>query len=893
MKLSKEMLRSLVLEEVENVIQEATTEEIGHLDDVLEIPKSDLPFQNIFGDRYRILGSFRSDSPSSPFSQLETFLNRTGWEFNKDDISQVVKNFKSLYIGNPDDGIQSRTKEMTFSVVKFFLELEKYLNGLPGVMKEYVALSKEIEAYGRETLGHKGRGFKREFFKDKKFLSMSRKKLSLSAAIGKFIPGDNAVMRVFSDMGRIDWSSDEAMMKGVEDFFKLSSLKRQSKVQQKWLVGEKGTGKKNYEIFAGMGYDEYKELGKETEYVVFSRHPIDVFRMSDHEGLQSCHTIPSSRDKLGASPSEEKWDQYNICALAEAHANGMIAYALNPDLPELEGEALTQDYIDQYEDGELFTDDERDVGIFTPLARLRIKNVAFLADKGDYSEVLSRVAVPEKRSYGDNIPGFVEYVNKTITTSQEDKIADILEKTGDVIDFRNFLRVGGSYQDNNVENSLFDMLKRSSGRELEYENSTQYSAALEQSLKDMHQGTNEEDAIEVLEDLKNEYNRGFINFDNLSVEEDWNGGDSFYITGDVAIIWRYEDEIFSFSNVNDVRDAMEEAMDEASDIYFYDDGWMNGYSVMFDSFLGGSKNTMIIRFPFSGNDSAFSDEYHPYSPDTWLYAFEEIQDKINHVMDPHADDSLNNFIKHFISYTYPGNVKTDVSGEYLVGGLKTLLEEDGNWVIEDEQEDYESSLPFGITTFFTVKNEEGASLGSAFANLSGGDYDEDEPDQVERAKKMSGALATIISVLQSEGMSALKASLLDDAFIANPDKYDSLSAVTSFENLDMKVVASIGWGTGSDEISPERIYKGIAEDDDLNLEIHISISQSDWTHVDSEVIGKMMAGDFNDNNGWHIDADEVLEAMIGSDLARLSQPKGKEDVKEFIEKEIRLLLRSR
>ena len=85
MNLTKDFLRSLIVEEMNKQINEATEEEIGYLDDVLEVPKSALPLHDIFGDRYRVLSSFKSDKPDSPFAKFENFLNRTGWTFNSDN----------------------------------------------------------------------------------------------------------------------------------------------------------------------------------------------------------------------------------------------------------------------------------------------------------------------------------------------------------------------------------------------------------------------------------------------------------------------------------------------------------------------------------------------------------------------------------------------------------------------------------------------------------------------------------------------------------------------------------------------------------------------------------------------------------------------------------------
>ena len=147
-----------------------------------------------------------------------------------------------------------------------------------------------------------------------------------------------------------------------------------------------------------------------------------------------------------------------------------------------------------------------------------------------------------------------------------------------------------------------------------------------------------------------------------------------------------------------------------------------------------------------------------------------------------------------------------------------------------------------------------------------------------------------ISLLESKEMSVLKASLINDAFIANPQLYNHFSAATSINTLRMQVEASIGSSAGS--ISPEQVFKGIVDDDELNLSITISISDGYWTLADEDVVGLMMMGNFGRNNGWQIDADQVLEKLIGSDLVRLTQQKPKEDLKEFIRKQTRLLLRS-
>ena len=861
MKISKSYLTKIILEEYQKVIAEATEEEIGHLDDVLQVPLDKLPFHNIFGNRYRLLGSFKSDDPNSPFMKFESFLNRAGWRFNPDDMGEVVKTIKTSYIAKPEDGVQHRTKEEKMSIVKWMQELLSYLDSIPSVMNQWNDIMKEMAEYANTTFKsdkpvpayRRSGGFKKEYLQDKKYLAMFRRRLSLKKAIMKFLPEENT-MQVFAGIGRVRWGRGEETSNDVEDFFKISNLKKEAGEQSQWLMGSKGTGQKPYETFSGQSLSEYKERLGEVEYVVFSRHPIDVFRMSDHEGLNSCHSLPSSKE-------EQRYDQYNICALAEAHANGMIAYALNPD--EFE-EPPTQELLDQYEDGELFSDDEREVEGLVPVARLRIRNVAFLQDKGDYSEVVSRIAVPEKRSYGDDIPGFKEYVSKVMASAQRNTIQDIIEKSGDIIDFRRFLRVGGSYQDNSIESTLPDLLKLASDREdLEFEQSVQYSNDLEQSLKEKHAARTIDDVREVLQSLKEEYNGGYVNFENLDVEEDWNGN-GFFMSGEVRIIYEYGNEITRVEGNQDVQGIMEEAVEYVSELYFYDDRWFRDTSTLFESFWGGYKNVMIISFNISNFSPEDNDEYIPYDPDTWMYAMSEIKDKCSSMMDPHMDDSINNYIKHYISYNGSSVVTTDVSGEYVMKDFKNGIENDENWDVEDEEVDDDNMMGLEVITSFVASHSGGASLDEVFEKLSGDYFDEDNPEIVEKGKRMSGALATTISMLTSEGMNALKASLLYSKIADNPQLYGTFSQASKLNELNMSITPSIGW---DEEISPERILKGIEDGEDLELEIRITCEN--WTASDIAVIGGMMLGDLTDSAGWHIEPDECLEKLIGADLSRL------------------------
>ena len=64
----------------EQEINEATEQEIEYLNDALEIPVSELPFGNIFGDSYRIIEPLDSLDDTSSFGVAMSALAKMGWE---------------------------------------------------------------------------------------------------------------------------------------------------------------------------------------------------------------------------------------------------------------------------------------------------------------------------------------------------------------------------------------------------------------------------------------------------------------------------------------------------------------------------------------------------------------------------------------------------------------------------------------------------------------------------------------------------------------------------------------------------------------------------------------------------------------------------------------------
>lgn len=222
--------------------------------------------------------------------------------------------------------------------------------------------------------------------------------------------------------------------------------------QLKTLMGETITGK----YFAGMAHKKAVErindfiktwqteapkikgkLSESTYSVVFSRHPVDVLRMSDFKNITSCHSPisrPTGQYAGGGS--------YYNCAIAEARDGGAIAYLVKTE--DIKNIDLQQ--------RDIFSDEIRGTQLVDPIARIRMRVLL-------HAETQATIAVPEKRVYGTNIKGFEEAVSNWAITSQAQQFDIIAKKyTDKTIELEDFYRLGGMYQDNWVED-LFAKLK--------------------------------------------------------------------------------------------------------------------------------------------------------------------------------------------------------------------------------------------------------------------------------------------------------------------------------------------------------------------------------------------------------------------------------------------------
>lgn len=155
--------------------------------------------------------------------------------------------------------------------------------------------------------------------------------------------------------------------------------------------------------------------------IIISRVPMDILRMSDHDGWSSCHGTHGS---------------YFKCAVSEAVDGGAIAYVVNND--DVQGLDLTK--------AEIFADWQRKVSGIKPLSRLRIRRFVG-TDKYQGIEL----GIPEQRVYGQSFEGFYEAIASFVQQKQvgmTSKLKDVVSKSRDpVVRLDYFFLTGGSYQD--------------------------------------------------------------------------------------------------------------------------------------------------------------------------------------------------------------------------------------------------------------------------------------------------------------------------------------------------------------------------------------------------------------------------------------------------------------
>jgi len=176
------------------------------------------------------------------------------------------------------------------------------------------------------------------------------------------------------------------------------------------------------EYFLRPWMRQYKDK-ESAAAVLITRHPIDVLRLSDFEGISSCWS---------------EGGDFGHCTQDEALTGGPVAFLI----PKAEIEKVSLQDLHGLE--EVFSDsDISSEGKTTaePTARLRL--VSLRSENG------ADLAVPARKAYGVNVPGFMDIVHDFLYDAQK----DIIVRDGSADEFIDELRAGdwqrtgGSYSD--------------------------------------------------------------------------------------------------------------------------------------------------------------------------------------------------------------------------------------------------------------------------------------------------------------------------------------------------------------------------------------------------------------------------------------------------------------
>tara|TARA_R100001440_G_scaffold6147_1_gene12795 strand:+ start:6588 stop:9041 length:2454 start_codon:yes stop_codon:yes gene_type:complete len=519
----------------EQKIQEATEEEIENLKQLLEMPAGALPFNDFFQGKYRIAQAVDLNVGSGPLGKILTFLEKYGWEFfvSEDGDKNTLKARKTKETVYKKDGKSKISrKSIELNLPKLFSQFVK----TPETYKQIkYRTSRAKVAYAGQTA----------------VLSKLERNLQKIGQQLNFLYGPEGAARI-TNRGNPDLKTAKELKEFVDDGNKLDDLTR------------------NYKNYTSKNY------------LIYSRHPIDVYRMSDFRPLESCHSLPSSDYKKAEGGDGVTFDKFNICALSEAHGNGVISYVVPEesmreflDFGEDDGEITIEDVrrgLDAHEvpeaiEGEIFEDPQRNLGGLSPITRLRIKNVSY--NNGDQTV---KLLAPQGKTYGVKFPGLAEYVYKSVAESQSDKMRRVIELEGGEIDMGRFTRYGGSYQDEGyqVSKTLPKLFKAMSNQELIFFGEPQYDSDMQNELMGQLGVPNVESVrqriVEVIQELGLQSN---IKLDFDLVEDD--GQFSVDFICDINI-WVHSprDASLTFAETNAVQDEIENRVADLLDVYLAD-----------------------------------------------------------------------------------------------------------------------------------------------------------------------------------------------------------------------------------------------------------------------------------------------------------------------------------
>jgi hypothetical protein len=422
----------------EKLLREVSEDELGHIQQALdEMDNEDLAFNKIFDGKMRVVIDFPTMDTKSDLGRFVDFFRDAEYQvdWNKGIMSgekelsdSSTENLVRQLTGEPP--IPPKKKKIQMKIGKFFKKISELTTKRNVYFQKIAQHSEEHPDLGRvpEHPGQATGNQVKAALDEKELLNYQR----LSDHLDMYLP----------------------------------QIKYRSTPE--WGVRMSDYWQKNAEYIKR----EVENLRNDNYAIIITRHPIDVLRMSDFDGITSCHSPPSQ----GGSG-----ETYYKCAVAEAHGHGAVAYVV--EMQQLKEWAGQPDYSleeieSEMQSGEIFEDDKRwDAGTVTPVSRLRLRQVRYyeatqtgVPKTDDYKKAGRnpfdgiQLAIPEKRIYGEKIPGIRERVMVWAKEAQQEQLMIVKrdsepDNSERVIQLDKFIKFGGSYEDNQISDlisSIFD-----------------------------------------------------------------------------------------------------------------------------------------------------------------------------------------------------------------------------------------------------------------------------------------------------------------------------------------------------------------------------------------------------------------------------------------------------
>ena len=524
----------------EKILREVTEDELSHIQQALdEMDNEDLAFNKIFDGKMRVILDFKTMDRTSALGTFVDFFKLNGYEvdWNKGMLSGVQE-LKDNSIQNQIAflGMSTDQKYKPPQKKKIQMKVGKYLKKVADLYAKQQQYFQKIVAYSREN---------------QIYGATPSRPGQVTGTLEKnaLTPEEQEnYRRIGANLDMYDPKVGRGMAAQFAEY---------------WA--------KNAEYIK----DKIDTLENDKYSIIITRHPIDVLRMSDFDSITSCHS----------PPSRGSGESYYKCAVAEAHGHGAVAYVVHTDqLREWGGrpDMSLEEVEEEMQTGEIFEDTERyDAGTINPVSRLRLRQVRYYEatqktkPKTDDYKAAGRnpfegiqLAVPEKRVYGQKIPGIRDRVMKWVTEAQQEQM-QIVKRDSEpdndqrVIQLNKFIKFGGSYEDNQISGLIADLFGNEGGDGLpaNTEGSVVQDTTTEDELDANLVGGLMEQYEQQCEDIADRWNNRYaVTEVSYSVEDD--GGGSVYIANSAAMEIKWDlDEWNTLPNYMQASYAVSELQD--------------------------------------------------------------------------------------------------------------------------------------------------------------------------------------------------------------------------------------------------------------------------------------------------------------------------------------------